>query len=542
MAQGSLNPPPQPRGFQVPSLLDIRVLGVLAQLVFVVGFILIAMWFVGNIFENLDKLGESQFICVDGTSSPRCAFDFLSSDAQFPIGESPIDYEPSDSYWRALAAGALNTIKVTVLGIFLATVLGTAVGIARLSPNWLVSQIAKWFVDLLRNTPLVLQLIFLYFSVLLALPKVTEALAIPGIPIFVSQRGVNYVSLAYMPSAATWAAFLILGLIQAQVLYVILGRLQEQTGHEYNRLAWAAVSFVAVAGLGWFMSSNTTNQAILVKNSLRLQEFGDFETVTLNRFGLNRLGEIDERLASGRLTQDEVDEKAISICALRDSSSIDNLVAQLGAAGIPYTVNRQSTRSRTTTAFAEGNCDVYAAPTAVLASERDVLENPATYTLVPVRETPVRFSIPRIDGFNFVGGGKMSTEFTAVLIGLVLNTGAYIAEIVRAGIQAVGKGQSEAARALGLSEGQRLRLVILPQALRVIIPPMTSQYLNLAKNSSLALAVAFPDFWQVANTTVNQSGRSIQIILIVMAYYLSISLLVSYLLNNYNRRIQLVER
>ena len=136
----------------------------------------------------------------------------------------------------------------------------------------------------------------------------------------------------------------------------------------------------------------------------------------------------------------------------------------------------------------------------------------------------------------------MTAEFTAILIGLILNTAASIAEIVRAGIQSVSKGQSEAARALGLSEGQRLRLVVLPQALKVIIPPQTSQYLNLAKNSSLALAVAFPDFWNLGNTTINQSGRSIQIILLVMAFYLSISLSVSALLNWYNRRNQLQER
>jgi general L-amino acid transport system permease protein len=150
--------------------------------------------------------------------------------------------------------------------------------------------------------------------------------------------------------------------------------------------------------------------------------------------------------------------------------------------------------------------------------------------------------LPQIEGLNFVGGIKLTPNFAAILIGLVLYTGAFIAEIVRAGIQSVPKGQSEAAKALGLSESQRLQLVVLPQALRVIIPPMTSQYLNLVKNSSLAIAVGFPDLWSTSFTTLNQSGRVIQVFLFVMGTYLGFSLLISFILNWYNRRIALVER
>ncbi len=150
--------------------------------------------------------------------------------------------------------------------------------------------------------------------------------------------------------------------------------------------------------------------------------------------------------------------------------------------------------------------------------------------------------MPRIEGLNFVGGLKLTPNFAAILIGLVIYTGAFIAEIVRAGILSVPKGQTEAARALGLSEGQRLRLVVLPQALRVIIPPLTNQYLNLVKNSSLAIAVAYPDLWSTAYTTLNQSGRAIQVFLLVMGTYLSFSLIISFFLNWYNRRIALVER
>jgi len=152
------------------------------------------------------------------------------------------------------------------------------------------------------------------------------------------------------------------------------------------------------------------------------------------------------------------------------------------------------------------------------------------------------FSVPRLEGLNLAGGARLTPEFAAILFGLVLSTAAFIAEIVRAGILAVHRGQSEAARALGLSEAQRLRLVVLPQALRVIIPPLTSQYLNLTKNSSLAIAVGYPDLVGVTNTIMNQSGRPVQVIILVMLAYLSVSLSISALLNWYNRRVALVER
>ncbi len=540
---GELNPKMPSSGQEsIPFWRDGRVIGVLAQIAFVIGFILVAGWFVSNIRENLGTLGRSQFICEDGTFSYRCAFDFMRADAQFDIAETPIDYDPADSYWRALGVGALNTVKVTALGIVLTTILGTFVGIARLSPNWFIRNLAKWYVDLLRNTPLVLQLVFIYFSFLLALPQFTEAINPVGLPLFISRRGINMAWPVFMPSFATWMAFVILAIIQVQVLWVILGRQEELTGKEQNRLTWAIVSFVAVMGIGWFVASNESNQAVLTPAAARIREFDDFEQLVLNRLNVNQLSDIEGALAAGRITQDDVDAAALKICVLRDAASEANFTAQLRGADIPYVVNRTSRQDQATSAYAEGECEAYIGPTAIIAGERDVLENASAHNLLPVHEVPVRISIPRIEGFNFVGGAKMTTEFTAILIGLVLNTGANVAEIVRAGIQSVSKGQTEAARALGLSESQRLRLVVLPQALKVIIPPQTSQYLNLAKNSSLALVVAYPDFWNLGNTTINQSGRAIQIMLLVMGFYLAISLTVSAILNWYNRRTQLVER
>jgi general L-amino acid transport system permease protein len=157
-------------------------------------------------------------------------------------------------------------------------------------------------------------------------------------------------------------------------------------------------------------------------------------------------------------------------------------------------------------------------------------------------ETPFQLSRPELTGLNFRGGLQLTPEFAALLFGLVAYTGAFIAEIVRAGIQAVSRGQVEAAHSLGLTPGQTLRLIVLPQALRVIIPPLTSQYLNLAKNSSLAIAIGYPDLFSIANTVINQTGATIEIVLMIMLSYLSISLFTSLLMNIYNSRVRLVER
>ncbi len=538
------NSPNTPQGQErIPPWRDLRVLGVFAQIAFIALTVVVGMWFFGNIQDNISTLGEAQFICRDGSSSLRCAFDFMSSQAQFDIAETTlVDYTATDSYWAALRAGLLNTLKVVILGVILTTIVGTLAGIARLSGNWLVSNVARAYVDLFRNTPLVLQLVFIYFSVMLALPAIREAFQVPLLPVYLSQRGLNYASPATLISFPTWFAFLVLALLQAQILWALLGRYEDNTGYQVNRLGWAITAFFSVAVMGWFIASNDVNQSILTPAALRVQATDDFQRVVLSRLNVSRLEDIQPAIERGRITQDDVDAAAVSICVLRDSPSEVNLTAQLKSLDVPYTVQRFRLRSQVTAAYEEGRCEVYAAPTAVLISERNLLENPAANNLTAVYETPMRISFPTIEGFNFVGGARLSAEFTALLIGLVLNTGASVAEIVRAGIQSVGRGQSEAARALGLNESQRLRLVVLPQALRVIIPPQTSQYLNLAKNSSLALAIAYPDFWNVANTTINQSGRAIQIMLLVMGSYLILSLFISALLNWYNKRIALVER
>jgi general L-amino acid transport system permease protein len=537
--------PKFPRGPDtIPFWRDIRVLGVLAQVAVLSAVILGLTWLAGNVAVNMLTLGESQFLCRDGTSSFRCAFDFLRLDAQFAISESVIAYDPSDSYGRALLVGALNTIKVGFFGIILATVLGTVTGVARLSSNWLISTVARWYVDIIRNTPLLLQLFFLFFGVILLFPPIRSAVQLFGLPIYFSQRGIDLPRPVLMPSFTAWLVFIVIGLVAGGLLWRYLGRREQELERSTNRLLWVLLAFAAVVIPGWFLAAATAaeNQGFLTPATSGLVEFDDLVAQMETLLGVADLADIDDAIAEGTLTVEELQAATLAMCAVTGDKSETNLTAELRRADVPYSVKRNRDLTRSANDYVAGDCELLVAARPEL--ENLVVTNPevSTSVIVPVREVPLRLSIPRIEGLNFVGGTKLSPNFAAILIGLVIYTGAFIAEIVRAGIQSVPKGQSEAARALGLSEGQRLRLVVLPQALRVIIPPLTSQYLNLVKNSSLAIAVGFPDLWSTAFTTLNQSGRAIQVFLLVMATYLTFSLTISYFLNWYNRRIALVER
>ena len=539
-----LTPPAPQRSESVPFWRDIRVLGVLAQIAFLIVVIAGFSWVARNVTQNMSTLGGSQFLCADGTSSVRCAFDFLRLDASFAISESLIPYDPSDSYARALLVGALNTLKVSILGIIFATVLGTLTGIARLSPNWLISGVARWYVDIIRNTPLLLQLFFLFFAVILAFPPIREAIQPFGLPIFLSQRGIDLPWPVLMPSFSTWLIFLVAGAGLAAAVWWWLGRRERETERDANRPLWMLVAFLAVAIPGWFIASALAadNQGFLAPASAGITQVADLEASVRAELGLDDLSEIDAALESGAITDEQLEAATVEVCVLRDEKSETNMTAELRRAHIPYGVSRLNNAAGVSAAFVAGECDIMASTQAALSAAQPTIDETMPSVLVPVREVPIRISVPRIEGLNFVGGIKLSPNFAAILIGLTVYTGAFIAEIVRAGIQSVAKGQTEAARALGLSESQRLRLVVLPQALRVIIPPLTSQYLNLTKNSSLAIAVGYPDLWSTAFTTLNQSGRAIQVFLIAMGTYLLFSLTISAFLNWYNRRMALVER
>jgi len=378
---------------------DVRVLRVAGQVIFLAAIGGLLFWLGANLRTNLAQSGLN------------ISFRFLGDTAGFPISEG-IAYAPTDVNAYAFLVGVVNTLRVALVGIVLATVLGTLIGIARLSRNWLIRKLATVYVETVRNIPLLVQLFFWYFAVMLtALPLVGESIRLPG-SIYLSRRGI------YMPwpvagtGLGTWAIYVVVAAAIGLAVYVVRRIYVRRSDRPGRSLSWALLAFVVVAVGGWFLSP-----------------------------------------------------------------------------GAPF-----------------------------------VLE------------------IPVLERFNFEGGLWLSTSFTALVIGLATYTGAFIAEIVRAGIQAVSAGQAEAAQALGLRRGLALRLVILPQALRVIIPPLTSQYLNLTKNSSLAILIGYYDLLNVGTTIFNQTGRAVEMILLIMGSYLSMSLLTSLLMNWYNRRIKLVER
>jgi general L-amino acid transport system permease protein len=380
---------------------DIRFLKILAQVIFVIVLALAASYLYRNVTINLARQGLG------------VGYGFMKNPASFGIGESYIPYKPSDTYAHALLVGLVNTLVVSALGIVLTTIVGVLAGVARLSSNWLINKFAAAYVGLIRNTPLLLQLMFWYFGVFIQLPAVRQAIKLPG-PIYLSQRGV------YLTWAETTATF------PAWRIYII-------------------IAFLSIFII-WFVLRLASKRA-----SVPLSPWWNLAYLL-----------------------------------------IPALMIWLGAA---------------------------------LQSE-----------------PPLRPFVPELKGLNFRGGLRLTPEFAALLFGLVIYTGAFIAEIVRAGIQAVSRGQVEAARSLGLTNSQTLRLIVFPQALRIMVPPVTSQYLNLAKNSSLAVAIGYPDLFSVAGIAFNQTGAAIEIITIMMLTYLSISLFTSILMNIYNRRIQLVER
>jgi general L-amino acid transport system permease protein len=377
---------------------DPRFRAIVWQIV-ILGFIgLIAWYLIGNTSRNL------------AVRHIATGFGFLDRTAGIPIGESLISYNPAeDTYGRALVIGVLNTLKVAVVGVVLATILGTLIGIGRLSKNWLLARLTAFYVETIRDLPLLLQLLF-WYTILQGLPAPRNAMRVGGV-VYLSNRGLK------------------------------LPTLNWEFAHDVTLLVFAA---------------------------------GAVGTWLWNRHA--------------RLRQEATGERpAVWPVALGLLLILPLIVwAVMGA--------------------------------------------------------PFQWDVPALHGFNFTGGTNISPEYFALLLGLVIYTAGYIAEIVRSGIQAVAWGQWEAAGALGLKRGPILRHIVLPQALRVIIPPMTSQYLNLTKNSSLAVAIGYQDLVSIANTTLNQTGQAIECIAVIMAVYLTISLSISLFMNWYNAHIALVER
>ena len=339
----------------------------------------------------------------------QSGFSFILQPSGFAIGESLLSFDSSDSYLYAYVVGLSNTLRVALVGIVLATVLGTLIGIGRLSRNLLIRSLCGAYVEITRNVPLLLQLFIWYFVLTELLPPIETAMQAGGF--YFSKNGLQFP----LPDWQEGYGFTVAGLLVGAAL-----------------------------GAAWSRQARARREAT-----------GQPMPVWLPALLLTLLG---------------------------------------GVAGWVLT------------------------------------------------GMPSQWDIPERTELNVVGGGSVTPEYLTVLVGLTVYTAGYIAEVVRAGIQSVPYGQHEAAAAIGLSRSQELRLVLLPQALRVIIPPITSQYLNLTKNSSLAVAVGYPDLVSISATSLNQTGRAIECIALVMACYLTLSLLTSALMNFYNARSRLKDR
>jgi general L-amino acid transport system permease protein len=381
------------QGVKIAPWRDPKVLSRFCQISVLVIVVSLIWYLAGNTFENLSRQGVAS------------GFDFWHHTAGFGINSTLIEYSESSTYSRVFYVGLLNTLLVSIVGIIIATLLGFTIGIARLSPNWLIARMATVYIETIRNIPLLLQIFFWYFGVLRALPSPSDSHRFFD-AIFINIRGMQ---------------------VPAPVL-----------GEKF----WAILFGV---GLGIFI------WILLAWWARRRLEW------------------------TGRATNNHWIGFGVTIAL--------------------------------------------------------------TILVAVVMGISVTWDMPELKGFNFKGGITIVPEFVALILALATYTAAFIAEIVRAGILSVEKGQKEAAQAIGLRPSQVLNLVVIPQALRVIIPPLTNQYLNLTKNSSLAAAIAYPDLVQTfAGTALNQIGQAVEVISITIGVYLTISLSISMLMNGYNRR------
>jgi general L-amino acid transport system permease protein len=369
------------------------VLRIALQAVFVVAVGGLLLYLVDNVVSNMERLGIPT------------GFDYLKQPAGFAIPDS--DFSSAQSLGDALIVGVQNTLKVSLLGIVLATILGAAVGVARLSTNWLVRRAAALYVETFRNIPVLVIILFWYLGVVLRLPPISEAFEISGLTV-VSNRGLVIPWFDQVGGGLAFAFFVLFGLGAAGTVWYWRTRRFDRTGQPHHRLLWAGGLLVVIVTIGFF------------------------------------------------------------------------------ATGSPWAVETPELGERSTT-----------------------------------------------------GGFRLSPEYAALLIGLTIYTASHIAEIVRGAILAVPRGQTEAANAVGLSGFHRLRLVVLPQAFRIAVPPVANQYLNLMKNSSLGIAISYYELTKITRVSIAQQAPAVQAVLLLMAIYLAISLAIALVTNLVNRRLSL---
>jgi general L-amino acid transport system permease protein len=493
---------------------DPVVRGIIYQLLVAALVIAFFAWIVVNTAQNLAMQNKTT------------GFDFLFRTAGFDISFTLFPWSRTSLYWHAFMAGLLNTLLVAVIGIFFATIIGFALGIARLSSNWLISRCAAVYVETIRNIPLLLQLFFWYFAVLKAMPAVRDSFLLP-LGVYINQRGIM-VPKPLPDHEFTWVAVaFVLCMIAALAIGIWATKHRTLTGH-YPQIILRAARFtnaIVLFALG-FLAFTLMGQ---FNATLAMPAVAGAAGLVLVAVSFTRYRAYAGAFVAFAITW------AVSAALLRSMfDGVPPVMLDVGAALIGLMVGWMFL-NRASDAPADGGKFPTAFPILV------VVGIPlAIYYLIGAE---LAFEQPVLQRFNFQGGVQLPPELVALVFGLSIYTAAFIAENVRGGIRAVNKGQTEAAQSLGLKENDRLRLVVIPQAMRVIVPPLTSQYLNLTKNSSLGAAIGYPELVNVfTGTTLNQTGKAIEVIALTMAVYLTFSLLTSAFMNWYNGRVALVER
>ena len=592
---------------RIPFWRNVKTIGVLAQIAFAV----VVLVGIGVLWTNVTSALSRSNLPAD--------FGFLDARAGIPIAERPIPYSPDDPYWRALVIGVLNTLKIALVGVVLASFLGVGMGVARLSANWLLRQIATWYVEILRNTPLAVQIIFWYTAALATLPPtITAPIRLPG-GFYLSNRGLAFPFLYPGFGFGAWLWWV----VAAAVVFAIVATWRRRQIARADRpgRAWttalpvalvilvvgyfvAAASVAAPADLavdvtadrgrgtafrdldadgvldrgeptvGFVPVTIAVEKGVLEARSRNLIEQRRVKPSTL-RFPLLQEGEYQS--AELRFVDDEdaarfsvhwIDEPSVGHIYVdrnddgawqpgeevdADGTGFDNVRTELLVTGF----TRRLVASRDGQARFPGFEPVGAEEAPQDAGGEASLgpaglfgppaggadDGPSIEVAVEIRPSaPLVWSRPTVPVSNYEGGFRFTPSYLALLLALVIYTSSFIAEIVRGGIQAVPKGQTEASKALGLSNGQTFNLVVFPQAVRIILPPMISQYLNLTKNSSLGPLAAYGEIFAISTIVANQTGASVPVTLLIIVAYLSISFLFAFVLNIVNARLAIVER
>lgn len=549
-------------------VLDVRVLSTAVQLLFLIAVIAGLALLTGSILDSMEE------------DNLTPSFSFLNNRAGFDIGEPAPWYSNRSTFLEAFLVGVINTLRVISVGLVAATLIGVLIGICLLSNNYLVRTIAKTYVELLRNTPLLVQLYVWYFIVMFSLPPIPQALAFPSEGVFFLRlRWLLYPLLIwiggqYVKRRVGWRTVILFG--AAAALMIEAGLWLASTRADWaavpglgqlrhpDWLLYTAVSALLLA-LAYLIASLWPTLRSLVRRYaypiIAGQFTGALILVLINVPRAALRAEIypamyasvrgfvfPELLPTSRFNEWML-FVVVGLAVAVVLAVIYRRQAELTGESIPYfrygvlivigfmIAGWALVRAEPSPAYVEvAQDDAIVTLPLTEAREGDLL---TTEEIRLVSRDPLLVVLPQRINFNFEVGLRVSPEYMALLLGLTIYTSAFIAEIVRAGIQAVPYGQIEAARSIGLPQGKVLRMIVLPQALRVIVPPLGNQYLNLAKNSSLALAIAYPDLFQVMTTIMTTSGQSVPGMIMVMLTYLVISLIISGTTNVVNRRLRL---